>query len=179
MDGSFIHTISGLNNVIIHMSSNHRVHQSINIMIMDIPKAQGLLLCRDWSNKLQGYFSTDWTHLWLPYKVRYNQIRVESEPYTKHNMTQLEGKTELVGFAYAIFGNFFLKVDHKCFLVQPSPIPPNTQLELLPRNATGENDLCTIDVDTGSIGCSPSISDTWILYFDGSKCGRDLELVAF
>ena len=31
--------------------------------------------------KLHGSFSTDWSHIWLPYKGRNNKIRVESEPH--------------------------------------------------------------------------------------------------
>jgi hypothetical protein len=30
---------------------------------------------------LKGYFTTDWSHLWLPYNGKYNQIRVDRERY--------------------------------------------------------------------------------------------------
>lgn len=87
----------------------------------------------------------------------------------KHNMTQIEGHNEPVGFANIIFGNCFLKVDHICYLAHPSPIPPNTLLEFLPRNPTGENDSCTIDVNNINIGHSSSTSNIWTMYFHFSK----------
>ena len=64
-------------------------------MVVDIPEAYGLILRRDWSAKLNGYFATDWSHLWLPYKNNQNQINVMREPHMKHNVTQLEGKMNL------------------------------------------------------------------------------------
>lgn len=44
--------------VIICLSSNKRVHECVNIVIMEILEAYGLLLSRDWSSKIQGYFGT-------------------------------------------------------------------------------------------------------------------------
>lgn len=50
-----------LKNVTILLSSYQRVHQCINIVIVDILEAYNVLLSRDWSSKLQGYFSIDWS----------------------------------------------------------------------------------------------------------------------
>lgn len=44
----------------------------------------------------------------------------------KHIMTQLVGKNEPMGFVYVIFINCFLEVHHGCYVVQPSPFPPDT-----------------------------------------------------
>ena len=99
LDRSQVPAVGELNNVIIRLSSDSRVHQCIDIVIVDIPEAYGLLLSRDWSSKLQGYFATDWSHLWLPYKGRNNQIRVESEPYMKHTVTDLDAVNEPISFA--------------------------------------------------------------------------------
>ena len=63
--------------VLIHLASNPKVHQTIDIIVVDIPKAYGVILSRDWSTKLNGYFVTDWSHLWLPYKGRPNKIKVK------------------------------------------------------------------------------------------------------
>jgi len=87
----------------------------------------------------------------------------------KHTMTQLEGKNEPMGFMDVIFGNYFLEVDHGCYLAEPSPIPPYTELELLPWNPIGGNDLCIVNVDSSSIGHSSRFFNNWILYFDASK----------
>ena len=64
-------------------------------MVFDVPEAYGLILNRDWSENLNGYFATDWSQLWLPYKGFQNQIKVLREPHMKYNVAQLEGKMNL------------------------------------------------------------------------------------
>jgi hypothetical protein len=56
----------------IRIASYPRVQQVIDIVVFDILEGYRLFLRRDWSAKIQGYFSIDWTHLWLPYKVKPN-----------------------------------------------------------------------------------------------------------
>jgi hypothetical protein len=56
-----------IKNVLIRLDSNPKVHKTINIIVVDILETYGLLLSRDWSAMLHGYFSTDWSHMWLPY----------------------------------------------------------------------------------------------------------------
>ena len=53
--------------VLIRLFADPRVCQFIDIMVVDIPKAYGMILSRDWSMKLDGYFVTDWSHLWMSY----------------------------------------------------------------------------------------------------------------
>jgi hypothetical protein len=55
--------IGELKDVMIRMATHPKFFQVIDIIIVDIPEAYGLLLSRDWSKKLNGYFSTDWAHL--------------------------------------------------------------------------------------------------------------------
>ena len=74
-------------------------------MVLDIPEAYGLILSRDSSAKLNGYFATDWLHMWLPYNNSQNQIKVMREPHMKHNVTQLEGKNEPINFSSLVLGN--------------------------------------------------------------------------
>lgn len=50
---------------------------------MDILKVYGMLLSRDWSKTLGGYFLTCLTYLWLPWKGVRNEIRIDSEPKLK------------------------------------------------------------------------------------------------
>jgi hypothetical protein len=73
--------------VLIRLSSDPRVHQTIDIVVVDIPESYGFLLSRDWSTKLQGYFAIDWSHLWFPHKGKENQIWVNSEAHMKHTVT--------------------------------------------------------------------------------------------
>ena len=49
-------------------------------------------LSQDWLARLEGYFASDWSHLWFPFKGSPNQIKVLREPQMKYNVTQLEGK---------------------------------------------------------------------------------------
>ena len=93
---------------------------------MDIPEAYGVLLSRGWSSKLQGYFSKDWSHFWLPYKGRNNHIQVKSESYMEYIMTPLDGHNEPISFSDLIFGNYFLETDNECYQEQSSPIPSDT-----------------------------------------------------
>ena len=76
-----------MEDVLIHLSSNDKVCQVIDIVVADIPEAYGLVLSKDWSEKMNGYFSSDWSHLWLPYKGIPNQIKFLREPHMKHNVT--------------------------------------------------------------------------------------------
>jgi hypothetical protein len=73
LDRSDVKVRGELKDVHIVLASDPRVHQVIDIVVVDIPDSYGLLLSRDWSAKLQGYFSTDWSHLWFHTKV--NPIR--------------------------------------------------------------------------------------------------------
>ena len=54
------------------MSSNSKVYQVIDILVADIPKFYGLILSRDWSKNIHGYFVTHWSHMWLPYNGKPN-----------------------------------------------------------------------------------------------------------
>jgi hypothetical protein len=59
LDRSDVKFMGELKDVMIRLASDPRVCQIIDIIVVDIPKAYGLLLSRDWSQKLQGYFTID------------------------------------------------------------------------------------------------------------------------
>lgn len=155
LDKNFVSAIGELRDVIIRLTSDERVHQCINIVVMDIPNAYGVLLSRDWSIKLQGYFATNWSHLWLPYKGRNNQIWVFPESYMKHNVTALNEENEPLDFIELMFDNCFMETQLGCYLAEPSPAPLDTQLGLLPC-PTGENETCIVVCN--SISSSNSIT---------------------
>ena len=87
MDRMNVKVIGEMEDVLARLSSNDKVCQVINIAVVDIPEAYGLVLSRDWSAKLNGYFASDWSHLWFPYKGIPNQIKVLRDPHMKHNVT--------------------------------------------------------------------------------------------
>ena len=72
----------------------------------NIPQFHGLILSRDWYEKLHGYFITDWSHMWLPHNGKPNQIRVDGETFMKYTVTDLEGSNEPVSFTNNIIGNY-------------------------------------------------------------------------
>lgn len=60
--------------------------------------------------------------------------------------------------------NFFLEIEHRCYEAQPSAIPPDTQLELLPCIPTSANESCNINVHSNnSIGVNVVANDIWTL----------------
>ena len=69
LDRSNVKVMGELKDVLIHLASNFMVHQTIDIIVVDIPEAYGVILSRDWFAKLNGYFTIDWSHLWFLYKV--------------------------------------------------------------------------------------------------------------
>ena len=100
--------VGEMEDVLIRLSANEKVCQYIDIIVVDIPDAYGLVLSRDWSARVNGYFASDWSHMWLPHKGSPNQIKILREPLMKHNVTQLEGKNEPINF---VLGNYFIEVE--------------------------------------------------------------------
>lgn len=59
LDRTKVEFIGEMLSVSITLSSNPKVLQVIDIIVANIPKFYGLILSRDWSENLHGYFSTD------------------------------------------------------------------------------------------------------------------------
>ena len=76
-----------MEDVLIRLSVDERICQYIDIVVIDIPDAYGLVLNRDWSARLEGYFASDWSHLWFPFKGSPNKIKVLRETQMKYNVT--------------------------------------------------------------------------------------------
>lgn len=74
LDQASVLAIGELQYVTIWLYQDGRVHQCINIIFVGIPEAYVLLLSKDWYSKLNGYFATDWSHIWLPYKGKWKHI---------------------------------------------------------------------------------------------------------
>ena len=72
------------------------------IIVVDNPKAYGAILSKDWLTKIIGYFATNWSHLWLPYKGHPNKIKVEHDHCMKHTLTDLNDPNETVMFSRCI-----------------------------------------------------------------------------
>ena len=106
LDRTKVEVVEEINYVSIILSSNPKVAQIIDILVADIPEFNGLVLSRDWSEKLHGYFATDWSHMWFPHNGNPNQIRVDREKFMKYIVTDIEGINEPVAFNNSIIGNY-------------------------------------------------------------------------
>jgi hypothetical protein len=98
--------IGEMKNVLIRMFANPKIHQTIDIIVVDIPNTYGMLLTKDWSTMLNGYFSTNGSHLWLPFNGNPNQIIIDRERYMKHMVIDLNDPNEPVMFNHSILGNY-------------------------------------------------------------------------
>ena len=106
-----VKVIGDMKDVLIRLFADPRVCQFIDIMVVDIPEAYGLILRRDWSMKLNGYFATDLSHMWQSYKNSQNNIKILREPHMKQNINQLEEKNEPINFSSSVLGNYFLDLE--------------------------------------------------------------------
>lgn len=68
LDRTRVRVLGKLPNDFMRLSSNPKVTQTIDIYVVNIPSIYGMLLSRDWFSHLNGYFATDWSHLWLPWR---------------------------------------------------------------------------------------------------------------
>ena len=117
-----------MEDVLIRVSADERVCHYIDIVVADILDAYGLVLSRDWSARLDGYFALDWSHVWFPHKDSPNQIKVVREPQMKYNVTKLEGKNEPVN---SVLGNYFIELEPRNYQAEEASSIPETQPNLL------------------------------------------------
>lgn len=100
-----------LKDALIRLVVDPSIHQVVDIYVVDIPESYGMLLNRDWSSQIGGYFATDWSHMLIPKKVQNQYERIEQEQYMKHTVTDLEAQYEAMMFTNSIPGNYFFEVD--------------------------------------------------------------------
>ena len=153
--------VGELKYVLIRLLSNLKVHQVIDNVVIDIPEVYGLFLRRYWFEQLQNYFTTDWSHLWLPGNDQPNKIRINRECYLKYTVTDLNDSNEHFTIVLntieaqgmnTFFGNFVTKISTNTYPDQQSEISSHTHAIVL------KNDANIVDDD-----------EIWYLYFDGSK----------
>ena len=110
LDRMNVRVIGELKDVLIRMTTKPQYMQVIDIVVVNIPDEYGMLLSRDWSANLNGYFSTDWSHLLLPQKGNGDMLRIDRERYMKYVVTELNGPNELVIITNSILGNYSFNV---------------------------------------------------------------------
>ena len=129
-------------------------------------------MSQDWSAKLDGYFATDWSHLWLPYQGCQNHIKVMREPHMRHNVTQLEGKNEPVNYSHPVLGNYFIELEPGNYQAEEADNGSDTQPDLLRflRDNQVDCNIVSLVLDVESTNSLVELVDKfWVLYFDGSK----------
>ena len=119
--------VGELEDVLICLSLNKKVCQYIDIVVADIPDVYGLVLNRDWSTRLNGYFASDWSHLWWPHNGIPHQIKILREPHMNHNVTQLEEKNESVN---SVLGNYLIELELGHFASEEANNLSDTQPDL-------------------------------------------------
>jgi hypothetical protein len=174
----------------IRMATHPKFVQVIDIIIVDIPEPCGLLLSRYWSEKLNGYFSTDWAQHWLPLKGYKNMIRINRERYLKHTVTDLETLNEPSSTNFPMLGNYSRDSHFRKFspLLSDVPLTQNYEMvfqekSLIPTEDTLFCQEPVLDITKQTIGekeinkgeeKGDFRSQIWTMYFDGSKSQEGL-----
>ena len=126
LDRTKVQVLGEINSVTIRLSVDPRVVQRINILIADIPEFYGSILSMDWSEKLHGYISIDWSHMWLPYKGKPNQSKIDREKNMTHTVTDFEQENQPIAFNNNILRNYSAKSFFDNFNAQSSPFSINS-----------------------------------------------------
>ena len=86
----------------------------------------------------------------------------------KHNVTQLEGKNELVN---SILGKYFIELEPGNYQAEEASSTSDTQSNLLWFSQDDEIDCKIVDLalDVDVDSCTVVVDDFWTLFFDGSK----------
>lgn len=87
--------------------------------MVDILEMYGLLLSREWTKCLMGWFSMDFTQLWLPWKGLNNQIKIDAEPKLKKMIIDYNAHNEIA----------FLQIDLGFYKVMLFDIVPTKKLD--------------------------------------------------
>jgi hypothetical protein len=131
LDRTQVKIMGDLKDVMIRIVTHPKFVQVIDIIVVDIPEAYGLLLSQDWFEKLNRYVSIDWDHLWLPLKGHTNMIRIDMEIYLKHTITYLETLNESSSIDFSVLGNYSCDSDFENFSPFSSDVPLTQNSEMI------------------------------------------------
>jgi hypothetical protein len=131
LDRTQVKVIGELKDVMIRISMHPTFVQVIDIIVVDILEPYGLLLSRDWYEKINIYFGMEWAHLWLPLKGYKNMIKIDRERYMKHTVTDLETPNEPSSTYFPILGNYSCESYFGNFAPLLSDVPLTQNYELI------------------------------------------------
>ena len=136
----------------------------IDIIVADIPEFYGLILSRDWSKKLHGYFVINWSHMWLPYNGKLNRIRFDCEKHQKYIVTELEGENKPLAYSNNIIRNYYVESFLGNFNSHISPFLENSVVSQIENYSQIDTSKCVNIVDK-----PVNESLYWKLFFYGSR----------
>ena len=108
LDWSNVRVLGEIKYILIRLASNPSIYQIIDIIVADIPNACGLFMSRDWSQNMNGFFSTDWSTLWFPKNDKSNHIKISKERYLRHTVTELHDPNEPIIFFLFDHGKLYV-----------------------------------------------------------------------
>lgn len=88
LDSTLVKVVGMVHNLRIQIAFEPQIERDIDIQVVQIPPKYGMLLSRDWSATLNGFWLTCFTHLWLPWRGLTNQIKIEGESYLRDLITE-------------------------------------------------------------------------------------------
>ena len=95
LDKIEVKVIGVLEDVQIQLTIDPWIQGVIDIHVVDIPEQYGFLLSREWMKCLRGWFSTNFTQLWLSWKGLNNQIKIDVEPKLKIMIIEYNALNEI------------------------------------------------------------------------------------
>lgn len=90
-----VKVIGVLKDVQIQLTIDPQIQEIIAIHVVEILETYILLLSREWKKCLRGWFSIDFTQLWLPWKELNNQMKIDVEPKLKMMITEYNKPNEV------------------------------------------------------------------------------------
>ena len=137
-----------MEDVLIRLFASKRTCHYIDIIVADILDGYGMILNQDWTARLNGYFASDWSHLWLPQKGSPNMIKLLRDPYMKHNGSKMGEENES---AESVLGNHLTECKLRHHTSRKASPMMDAQPELLQLTQAEINDCRILDMGSISI----------------------------
>ena len=99
LDKMKVKVIRVLKYVRIQLTIDPQIQDIIDIHVVEILETYGLLLSREWKKCFRGWFSTNFTQLWLSWKGLNNQIKIDAEPKLKTMIIEYNAPNEVAFFS--------------------------------------------------------------------------------
>lgn len=87
------------------MTTDLQIKDINDILVVEIMEMYGFLLSREWKRCLRGWFSTNFTQLWLPWKGLNNHIKIDVETKLKAMIIEYNAPNE-VAFLQSDLGSY-------------------------------------------------------------------------